>query len=174
MGAFQEVQALFSKRLASHIKESQELAYSYGIHFHAARKNGHHEPFPEIEWRTQFGFVLYVQNELVNIPIAAIGFEWESTHLFVKKLDCGKDMGKYLRPLNYEHLLYRILILFGQKLRVKEIRVIPVSESELDLFDEIECSAQKEHLCTIYEKIPKYCGFRLDKDTHIYTYVLLY
>lgn len=177
-----EVRAHFSGLLEYHVKESQkEVMGSYGIDFCASRRAGQYAPYPEIYWETQFGFVLFVREVSGNIPIAAIGFEKKTTHLFVRQLQGVKGMKKFLRPLHWEKLLYRIVVQFGRELGFKEIRVCPAEKSDYHPFGNSECArnltysecadrAVRLHL--IYNVVPKKCGFKWDKGTGTHTYVL--
>ena len=178
---FREVRVLFNEMLSSHIKKSQKITESYGIDFHAGREVGRCAPYPEIYRDTQFGFVLYVRSVSSNIPIAFIGFDKKSTYLFVRQLQGVPGMKEYLRPLHYEQLLYRAVVLFGRKLGVKEIRVLPsflsgynplkkgVVAEELSF---AECGARAMRLHLIYDKESQKCGFKWVERTRTYTFAL--
>ncbi len=176
-----KVQVLFNKILASHLKKSQEITHSYGIRFHAGRETGQYDSYPEIYWETQFGFVLYVRSSSTNVPVAFIGFDKKSTYLLVRQVQGVLSMKEYLRPLHYEQLLYRTVILFGQELGVKEIRVIPSFLSDYnplkndqvaDKLSFAECGARAMRFHLIYDKAPQKCGFRWVERTRTYTFAL--
>jgi hypothetical protein len=158
--------------------------YHYVLDFSASRTSGRHPLYPEVYLDTSLGFVLCVQDESGNIPIAVIGFERKSTHFFVQQLESMKGVEEYLRPLQWEKLLYHVLISFSsfsRELGVKEVRVCPAHRSAYHPFGNQEnaegltlgeCYELAEQLHLLHDIVPEQCGFRWNDRSKTYMFTL--
>lgn len=169
------VQAHFNELVLRHVKKSHaNNTYRYSLDIFDLREPGRYATHPGIYWENEFGFVLCAQ----EVPIAVVGFEKKSTYLFIQQMQGVKGAREYLLPLRWEQLLYRIVILFGRKIGVREIRVLPSFRSIYHPFrnDQAvgnlslgECYARAKRLRRIYDEESQRCGFKLGERIHTYT-----
>lgn len=181
----QTVQAHFSSLLSNHVKASYaQHGYQYSLDFFASRLV-QYSSHSEIFWETQYGLILCVQDRSEPVPkirpIAVIGFEKKSNHLFVPQVQGVKGAREYLRPIRWAHLLYCALIVFGRELKIEEIRVCPGDSTEYNPFRNSsvsrdctlkECEVWAARLRLIYDKASQQCGFKWVERTRTYTYSL--
>ncbi len=183
----QKVQSRFSDMLRDHVKDwNGDINYRYSLEFVATRRAGWWASYPNLYWDTKLGFVLYVKDVSGDmqekVPIAMIGFEKDSTCLFVRQVQGVEGKQKYLAPLYWEKLLYRVVILLARRLNLQEVRVPTADKSPYHPFANPEasehltfpqCQTRAYRLHFVYEVIPKHCGFKWRDEVQAHTFVLL-
>lgn len=173
----------FDALVSAQVKKSYigKCTNRYKLILSSAREIGRRAPYPAIYFETHLGFILCVLEGAETIPVAAIGFEKKGRHLVVRQVQGMKGAKEYLRPLHWEQLLYRAVILFGRSLKLETIQVFPAQRSDYhpannaDAHEELplkECWARAQRMHLIYDIAPAKCGFTWDNRARAHLFEL--